>query len=67
VAARGDIDLLPIGEQARSEISMPLSRASERLGRHVSLGAYSPDEFSALSNETAARLRSPKRPVHGTR
>jgi predicted nucleotidyltransferase len=47
--AGSDIDLLVIGELAPSEISVELARASQRLGREVSLVTYSPAEFAALA------------------
>jgi len=49
-----DIDLLVIGELAPSEISVELARASQRLGREVSLVTYSPSEFAALAAQKNA-------------
>lgn len=53
-AGGSDIDLLVIGELAPSELSVELARASERLGREVSLVAYSPAEFAALAARKGA-------------
>ncbi|MDA8107711.1 MAG: helix-turn-helix domain-containing protein [Betaproteobacteria bacterium] len=48
-AAGSDIDLLVIGEVAPSEIAVDLAQARQRLGREVSLLAYSSAEFAALA------------------
>lgn len=50
-APGSDVDLLVIGDLAPSEVAVDLAKARERLGREVSLLAYSPAEFAALAAE----------------
>jgi DNA-binding transcriptional ArsR family regulator len=47
-AAASDMDLLWVGELSPSEVVLGLAEAERRLGRRISVIAYSEDEFSAL-------------------
>ena len=46
--AASDIDLLLVGDLAPSVVSFPLAEARTRLGRNVSLVAYSTEEFRSM-------------------
>lgn len=47
-APASDIDLLWVGELRPSELVLELAEAERRLGRRISVVAYSEDEFSGL-------------------
>lgn len=48
-AAASDVDLLWVGDLRPSELVLPLAAAERRLGRRISVVAYSEAEFAALA------------------
>jgi predicted nucleotidyltransferase len=68
---RSDVDLMVIGKAGLADLSPPLRKAEERLGREVNVTSYSPEEFrekiKSRDHFLTAVLRGRKRFVKGGR
>jgi predicted nucleotidyltransferase len=62
--AASDVDLLLVADLPPSELSLPLARTQEQLGRKISVITYSTEEFGAMRSQehhfVSAVLEGPK-------